>query len=108
MSWRFEFFPVADADPITYEVAGGVLTVNGEAFDFGPLADGDILPVSAVGNAESWLRSTEVLRDGGRIRVCVVMPFDSSATLPLHVRHPDGIMVDEDGRVPLPTDEVAE
>lgn len=107
MTWLMDFFPVADAPAITYEVSGPVLTVNGEVYDFtGILAnEGDSYPASAIPGSEAWLRSTEVTLWEGKLRACVVMPFDSAARLPAHVRHPDPVEV-ESGRVPLPTDEV--
>lgn len=105
--WVFDFFPVADAAPIEYSVAGDVLTVNGVAYDFGALGEAEIIPADAITGAADWLRSTEVTRWEGVLRACVVMPYDSTANLPHHVRHPGPVTV-EAGRVPLPTDEVAE
>lgn len=103
--WVFDFFPVADAPAVTYEVAGDVLTVNGTAYDFGPLLDGEAILAADIAGSADWLRSTEVTRWDGALRLCVVMPYDSAASLPRHVRHPDAVTV-EAGRVPLPTDEV--
>lgn len=103
--WIFDFFPVADGEPMTYEVAGSVLSVNGTAYDFGPLGEGEVLPASAIGGSGAWLRSTEITRWEGALRLCVVMPFPSGADLPAHVRHPGPVTVTA-GLVPLPTDQV--
>lgn len=104
MQWRFDFFPEASSSSIVYSVAGEVLTVNGEAYDFGPLDDGDILPAAAIEGAETWLRSTEVTRWEGALRLCVVLPFVDAPDLPDTVRNPDAVIIRDDGRVPLATD----
>jgi hypothetical protein len=102
--WVFDFFPVADGEPVTYSVAGDVLTVNGEAFDLWPLGEGESLPATAIPGSAVWLRSTEITRWEGALRLCVAMPFDSAVPWPAHVRHPDAVTVETDGPVPLPTD----
>lgn len=107
MAWIIDFYPAADAPAVTYEVAGDVLTVNGVAYDFGGLGEAEVIPADAIAGASDWLRSTEVTRWEGALRACVVMPYDSTANLPRHVRHPGPVTV-EAGRVTLPTDEVAE
>jgi hypothetical protein len=107
MAWIIDFFPLAGAAPLTYEVTGDVLAVNGEPYDFGFLGEGDSYPAEAVPGGETWLRSTEVTRWQGALRLCVVMPFDPEAVLPTHVRHPGPVTV-EAGPVPLPTDEVTD
>jgi hypothetical protein len=106
MAWRFDFFPVADAEALTYQVTGEVLSVNGETYDFSTLPEGESWLREDIPGSGAWLRSTEVTRWEGTLRLCVVMPFDSAIEplLPRHVRHPDGVTIEQDGRVPLPTD----
>lgn len=106
MPWLIDFFPVAAAPAITYEVSGATITVGGDPHDFGFLTEGESYPSSAIPGAEAWLRSEVTLWEG-KLRCCVVMPFDPAAGLPPHVRHPGPVLV-ESGPVPLPTDEVAD
>ena len=58
-------------DSLTLHVAGDVPTINGTAYDFGPLPEGAILPRDAV-NCE-WLAS-DVTRIGGRIHLTLILP----------------------------------
>ena len=106
MSWLFDFFPVPDAAPLSYELEGDALAVNGTAYDFGPLGEAESIPGSAIPGAASWLRSAEVTRWDGLLRLCVAMPFESAEEhrMPSEMRHPAPVQV-ENGRVPLPTDQ---
>ena len=79
------------------ERAGEVLTFNGVAYDFGPLADGATLPRAAV-DCE-WLAS-DVERIDGVLHLAVVLPCDWTA--PEHSRFPQPIIDPPDGPVALP------
>ncbi len=60
MTWQITLSPSRMNEPSTYEVAGDVLIVDGEPFDFGPLPEGATLPREAVGAGEDpplWLLS---------------------------------------------------
>lgn len=63
--------PMRRDGTLTLHRAGDVLTINGTAYDFGPLPAGAILPRSAV-NCE-WLAS-DVTRIGGRIHLTLILP----------------------------------
>jgi hypothetical protein len=86
--------------------AGDVLTVDGVAYDFGPLPEGAVLPRSAV--ACDWLAS-DVTRAGGVIRLTLLLPY-SHPDAPAAVRFPKPITLMDDGPVALPswTEESAE
>jgi hypothetical protein len=105
MPWLIDLFPIIGADPITYEVDGATLTVNGEPYDFGFLDEGDIYPADAIPGAETWLRSTEVTLWEGKLRACVVLPLPADVPLAIEARHPGPVEVTS-GPVPLPTDGV--
>ena len=98
LSPRLSAAPIPDAS-----VLGDVLTIGGVEYDFGPLAEGDILPRSAVDC--HWLAS-DVTRENGRIALTLALPH--GATAPEAARFPQPILA-EDGPLSLPPyDEVSE
>jgi len=53
---------------------GAVLTVNGEAFDFSRMQDGDTLPASAV--ASLWFAdNTDIDCVGGELELTMILPY---------------------------------
>lgn len=78
--------------------AGDVLTVNGEAFDFGPLAAGAILPASAI--RSTWFVGT-VQRVDGEISLTLRLPHGRGPSAA--VAFPADIRVAQ-GKVTLPFD----
>ena len=71
------FSPVRMDQTLTASVAGDVLTLNGEALDFGPLMAGDRLPRAAIGSA--WIGG-DVTRDpGGVLTVPLILPHGTDA-----------------------------
>lgn len=62
--------PVRSDDPFEVSVAGDVLTINGENFDFGPLEENSVLPYEAI---NSIYFTGEATRIGGQIVVDVVL-----------------------------------
>ena len=89
--------PMRHDTPLLLERAGDVLTINGTAFDFGPLADGDTLPKSAV-DCE-WLAS-DVERIDGALHLTLILPHGGGA--PSETRFPAPIIDPPDGPVALP------
>jgi hypothetical protein len=77
--------------------AGDVLTVNGTAYDFGPLPEGGTLPAEAVGC--DWLVG-ELSRTGGRLRLALILPHGPEA--PPQVLFPAPLDLEGDGPVTLP------
>jgi hypothetical protein len=90
------FTPVRSDETLAAHVAGDVLTVNGTAFDFGPLPEGGILPEGACGS--DWIAGP-VARMGGAIQLTLRLPHGPAA--PAARRFPAGVVVAA-GPVPLP------
>lgn len=95
--FKITLSPVGGDAPITLEKQGDTLIVNGEAFDFSFLADGDTLPRDAVSGG--WLGS-DVTRTSGDLNLTVVMPHGPLA--PEATRFPAPITVTQDGLIDLP------
>ncbi|MDG1129692.1 MAG: hypothetical protein P8N68_11355 [Paracoccaceae bacterium] len=76
--------------PRVAEKSGDVLILNGEAFDFAPLQEGDVLPSDAIA---SDLFAGSVSRLDGALHLVLVLPFGATAF--------------EDARFPLPLEGVA-
>ena len=91
------FCPVGDLTPITLEKQGDTLIVNGEAFDFSFLSDGDTLPQDAVSG--DWLAS-DVVRTDGDLHLTARLPHGQNA--PEETRFPAPITVTQDGPIALP------
>jgi hypothetical protein len=90
------FSPVRRDDRLDLSVAGDVLTINGEAFDFTALPEGATLPRDAV--VCDWLAS-DVSRIGGDIHMTMILPHGAAA--PHETRFPAPIIAG-DGPVDLP------
>ncbi|MFY1707438.1 hypothetical protein [Tritonibacter scottomollicae] len=82
---------------------GDVLTLNGEAFDFTALSEGDVLPREAVTCA--WLAS-DVTRESGTLHLTLILPHGADA--PVETRFPQPVTLAGNGPVPLPPYEVAQ
>ena len=76
---------------------GDVLTINGVAYDFGPLPEGALLPREAVDCG--WLAS-DVERAGGVLRLALIVPHGAEA--PSETLHPAPRALAADGPVALP------
>ena len=100
---QIKLSPQYRSDRLTVSKSGDVLTVNGTAYDFGPLPDGGTLPRDAV-DCE-WL-AFDVERIGGEIHLTLILPHGSNA--PETTRFPAPITVTEDGPVALPAYEAAQ
>ena len=101
--------PIGPAEPPVVSRAGDVLTINGTAFDFGPLPEGGRLPLGSVDCA--WIVS-DVTREAGAIRLTLTLPHGliPSPAPPeaAAVLHPEPLVLTEDGPVALPTYTAAE
>lgn len=94
---KINLSPVRMDDRLVASVIGNVLTVNGTAYDFGPLAEGGTLPREAVGCP---LLASDVTREGGHITLTLILPHGSDA--PEAARFPQPITVTQSGPIPLP------
>lgn len=80
---------------------GDKLTINGEIFDFTPLAEGDVLPAAAV---DCNFIMGDVRREAGELQLTLLLPIAWDA--PESCAFPQPLLNPADGLVPLPTDEV--
>jgi hypothetical protein len=89
--------PVRMDDTLTASVAGDVLTLNGEALDFGPLANGATLPKEAIDNP--WIAGPVERALDGTLTVPLILPHGGDA--PQETLFPAPLDVTS-GAVPLP------
>jgi len=91
------FNPVRRDEALTLSKTGDVLTINGQAFDFGPLSDGAELPRDAV---VSDFIAGSVRREGGDLHLSLILPHGANA--PEATRFPEPVTVSEDGPITMP------
>lgn len=89
--------PSRASAPMTVERLGDALVIDGETFDFSPLADGATLPADAI---DSDAFPMDVARIDGALHVTLVLPHSIDA--PRETRFPDPIIDPPDGLIPLP------
>ena len=94
---KITFSPVRRDAELRCHRAGDVLTLNGEAFDFGPLPEGAHLPAEAI---ESDWFAGPVERIGGELHLVLYLPHGAHA--PEATRFPAPVSMTADGLVPLP------
>lgn len=94
---KITFTPQLRADALSLFLNGDVLTINGIAYDFGPLAEGGTLPRAAIGCP---LLASDVIREGDNITLTLIMPHGSDA--PEAARFPQPITVTQSGPILLP------
>lgn len=91
------FSPVRMDEELQVSLAGEILYLNGEAFDFGPLEDGDTLPQQAI--SSKWVAGA-VERVGGELRLTLVLPHGPNA--PETTRYPQPLVASGEGLISLP------
>ena len=96
-TFNITFSPLSGDTPMTLEKQGDTLIVNGEAFDFGFLSDGDTLPREAVSG--DWLAS-DVTRTGDALHLTVRLPHGQNA--PEETRFPSPVPATQNGAIALP------
>ncbi|WQN26140.1 hypothetical protein ULE26_12830 [Stutzerimonas stutzeri] len=95
--------PVRLDEPLAASRVGDVLTLNGEAFDFGPLPEGATLPADAI--VSDWLVG-DVSRIDGALHLTLRLPHGPNPSRA--VAFPEPVTVTEDGPIALPFDPVPE
>lgn len=93
-----DFTSVRRDEQLRIEVDGDVLVLNGGRFDFGRLAEGDLLPREAI--ASEWIISG-ARREDGHVRVTVVLPCGPEASEAR--RFPKTMTITDAGPVDLPS-----
>lgn len=97
---RISFSPQRRDDALTLEKSmGDRLRINGELFNFNPLAEGDTIPEGAV--PCPWIIGP-VERIGGEICLTVILPHYPNPSPA--VAFPEPITVIEDGPITIPQD----
>ncbi len=96
---RITLSPVRLDETLTASLAGDVLTLNGETFDFAQLPEGGTLPAEAI--ASDWITGP-VSRINGELHLTLRLPHGPSPSRA--VAFPEPINVTEDGPIPLPFD----
>ena len=94
---KLNFSPMRHDTPLSLERAGDVLTINGTAFDFGPLEDGATLPRDAVA---CDVLASDVERIDGDLHLTLILPHGGNA--PHETLFPAPIIDPPDGPVALP------
>ena len=94
---RITLYPVRSDDRLTLERHGDALTIDGVAYDFAALGEGDLLPREAV---SCPCLVSDVERIDGRIHLTLRLPVAASARAA--ARHPAPVLDPPDGPVALP------
>ncbi len=84
-------------DMLLVAIAGDVLAINGQPFDFTPLTEGATLPRASIDC--HWIAG-DVQRIDGVLQVSLLLPITSAASEA--ACFPDPITVTQDGPVELP------
>lgn len=101
---RISFSPQRRDDVLVLEKSSGDrLRINGELFNFNPLAEGDTIPAGAI--PCDWIVGP-VERVGGEVCLTVILPHGPNPSPA--VAFPEPITVIEDGTVPIPHDPAPE
>lgn len=93
--------PVRLDETLEAAIAGDVVNVNGQSFDFTQLPEGATLPAEAI-NSDYFIGPVE--RINGELHITLRLPHGPNP--PQAVAFPQPIYVTEDGPVQLPTEEV--
>lgn len=91
------FSPQRRDDALTLEKTGDRLRINGELFNFGPLAEGDTVPEGEV--PCDWIVGP-VERIDGQIHLTLILPHGPNPSQA--VAFPEPITVTEDGPIVVP------
>ena len=89
--------PQVRPDSLTVSKSGDILTINGDAFDFSFIEEGDTLPADAV---DCPLLASEVTRTDGEIILSLLLPIGPAASEA--ARFPAPILNAPDGDIEVP------
>ena len=93
--------PTRRDETLTASRDGDTLTLNGEAFDFAPLEEGETLPADAIDSP--WIAG-DVTRTDGALHITLRLPHGANA--PEETRFPEPVIDPPDGEVALPPYEI--
>jgi|TARA_B110000908_G_C10141539_1_gene397020 hypothetical protein len=89
--------PQVRPDSLTLSKSGDILTINGDAFDFSFIEEGDVLPQDAV---ECPLLASDVTRTDGALVLSVILPIKNTSSEA--ARFPAPILNAPDGDIEVP------
>ena len=89
--------PFRNNETLTASRDGDTITLNGEAFDFSPLEEGESLPADAIDS--EWITG-DVTRTDGVLHLTLRLPHGADA--PEETRFPEPITDPPDGEIDLP------
>ena len=89
--------PQVRPDSLALSKSGDILTINGDAFDFSFIEEGDVLPQDAV---ECPLLASDVTRTDGALVLTVILPIKN--TLSEAAKFPAPILNAPDGDIEVP------
>ena len=89
--------PVRMDTPLSLEIKGDAVILNGDTFDFGPLPEGAVLPADAI---QSDVFNAPVTRINGVLHMQITLPHGRNA--PRETLFPEPILNPPDGPVTLP------
>ena len=94
---RINLTPQRRGDTLTLLREGDVLVINGTAFDFSQLEDGDLLPRDAV---DCEFLASDIERIEGRVTLTLILPHGMNASEA--TRFPQPIIDPPDGDIEVP------
>lgn len=72
---KINLSPQRRDDSLAASIAGSVIALNGESFDFSQMADGDTLPAGAI--SSEWFIG-EVHKADGEIELTLILPLPAN------------------------------
>lgn len=97
VSMNITLTPQARPDSLTLSKSGDTLTINGDAFDFSFIEEGDVLPHDAI---DCDLLASDVTRTDGAITLKLVLPVRSTSSDA--AKFPASILNAPDGDIEVP------
>ena len=104
------FSPLRSDDSLSLHVSGDTVTFNGISFNFSQIAEGEILPASAVG---CNMLKGNVTRSGGALQLEILLPYSPAGDVngdgeitdmdvPEAIRFPAPLSISENGPISAP------
>lgn len=94
---KINLAPIRMDEQLEVKVYGDAIWLNGEEFDFSPLPEGSVLPVTAV---ESKWFVGDISKTDGVITLTILLPHGPNA--PHETRFPVPITTTQDGPLTIP------
>lgn len=110
--FKITLLPYRPAGPdvpiLSVSAQGDVLTINGEAFDFSQLQEGEtLMNSSGEPSVTSKYIKGDVTRENGYITLNLRLPYSYGAGQFVRYPNPNPLVIDTDGPVTLPVAAIA-